>query len=304
MNRTAQRGMILAAILVLLSAWLPSAHAAPSITTFTASMPRWVDQGANVWGTIQGQPNTRVWTEVKLPSGDWSRSQLGTTTDTGFYAIALTYGSDTPGSYTYRVGVRTSSGDFYSDPFSVIRSGEPTANAADSQLTDVTANAWGWAPQAPGATVFTQVLLDDGWSTSQIRTTDSAGTYIIPLTYGQDTAGTYTWRVGVTTEAGTRLSPTFTQTRVAPEPAIDPRLDLAREQMWDRIAQCESGGNWSINTGNGYYGGLQFNLATWRSVGGGDFAAYPHQATREEQITVANRLYAQRGTQPWPSCGS
>lgn len=69
--------------------------------------------------------------------------------------------------------------------------------------------------------------------------------------------------------------------------------------MWDRIAKCESGGNWSINTGNGYYGGLQFNLGTWRSVGGTDFAAYPHQASRAEQITVANRLYAQRGLQPW-----
>ncbi|MHA6512131.1 transglycosylase family protein [Tessaracoccus sp. Z1128] len=78
-------------------------------------------------------------------------------------------------------------------------------------------------------------------------------------------------------------------------------LNLAREAMWDRIAQCESTGRWDINTGNGYYGGLQFNLATWRSVNGQDFAAYPHQASRAEQITVANRLYAIRGTQPW-SC--
>ena len=69
--------------------------------------------------------------------------------------------------------------------------------------------------------------------------------------------------------------------------------------MWDRIAQCESTGRWNINTGNGYYGGLQFSLATWRSVNGPDFAAYPHQASRAEQITVANRLYALRGLQPW-----
>ncbi|MGO1385242.1 MAG: transglycosylase family protein [Arachnia sp.] len=78
-------------------------------------------------------------------------------------------------------------------------------------------------------------------------------------------------------------------------------INMARESMWDRIAKCESGNNWSINTGNGYYGGLQFNLATWRSVSGQDFAAYPHHASRAEQITVANRLYAKRGTQPW-SC--
>ena len=75
--------------------------------------------------------------------------------------------------------------------------------------------------------------------------------------------------------------------------------NAAPQSPWDAIAQCESGGNWSINTGNGYYGGLQFNLATWRSVNGPDFAAYPHQASRAEQITVANRLYAQRGLQPW-----
>ncbi len=76
-------------------------------------------------------------------------------------------------------------------------------------------------------------------------------------------------------------------------------LNLARAAMWDRIARCESGGNWSINTGNGYYGGLQFNLGTWNSVGGRDFAAYPHQASRAEQITVANRLYARAGLAPW-----
>ena len=78
-------------------------------------------------------------------------------------------------------------------------------------------------------------------------------------------------------------------------------LDLTRAATWDAIAQCESNQRWGINTGNGYYGGLQFNLATWRSVNGDDFAAYPHQATREEQITVANRLYERRGLQPW-SC--
>ena len=76
-------------------------------------------------------------------------------------------------------------------------------------------------------------------------------------------------------------------------------LNLANAAMWDRIAQCESSGNWSINTGNGYYGGLQFNSATWLSVGGDDFAPRADLASRAEQITVANRLYAQRGLQPW-----
>ena len=78
-------------------------------------------------------------------------------------------------------------------------------------------------------------------------------------------------------------------------------LNLARAAMWDRIARCESGGNWHINTGNGYYGGLQFNMVAWTSNGGRDFAARADLASRAEQITVANRYYAKAGTRPW-SC--
>ena len=72
-----------------------------------------------------------------------------------------------------------------------------------------------------------------------------------------------------------------------------------REQMWDDLAQCEAGGNWSINTGNGYYGGLQFALQSWRSVGG---SGYPHQHSREEQIYRGERLLEQQGWGAWPSC--
>jgi resuscitation-promoting factor RpfB len=78
-------------------------------------------------------------------------------------------------------------------------------------------------------------------------------------------------------------------------------INLARSKKWDKIAKCESGRRWHINTGNGYYGGLQFSRATWRSVKGYHFASYPHKATRAEQITVANRLHARRGFKPW-SC--
>ena len=76
-------------------------------------------------------------------------------------------------------------------------------------------------------------------------------------------------------------------------------INLARAAMWDRIAKCESGGNWSINTGNGYYGGLQFANASWRSNGGADFASRADLASRAEQITVANRYYAKSGLAPW-----
>ena len=69
--------------------------------------------------------------------------------------------------------------------------------------------------------------------------------------------------------------------------------------QFERLASCESGGNWSINTGNGYYGGLQFSLGTWRGVGMG---GYPHQASKAQQIAAGQKLHSQRGWKPWPSC--
>ncbi|WP_377644533.1 ubiquitin-like domain-containing protein [Oryzobacter terrae] len=76
-------------------------------------------------------------------------------------------------------------------------------------------------------------------------------------------------------------------------------INLARADMWDRIAECESSGNWSINTGNGYYGGLQFSISSWNYNGGDDFASRPDLASRAEQITVANRYYEKAGLSPW-----
>ncbi len=89
-------------------------------------------------------------------------------------------------------------------------------------------------------------------------------------------------------------------TRAAPAPSSGPFV--VDEATWDRLAQCESSGNWAINTGNGYYGGLQFDLGTWAAYGGTAFAERPDLATREQQITVAEALYAKRGFQPWPAC--
>ncbi len=81
-------------------------------------------------------------------------------------------------------------------------------------------------------------------------------------------------------------------------------LNLARAAMWDRIAQCESGGNWHINTGNGYYGGLQFDRGSWLANGGADFASRADLASRAQQITVANRYYAKAGLGPWGCAGA
>lgn len=72
--------------------------------------------------------------------------------------------------------------------------------------------------------------------------------------------------------------------------------------VWDSLAQCESGGNWAINTGNGYYGGLQFSLSTWRAYGG---PGYPHQQSRETQIAIATKLRdASGGYGAWPGCAA
>ncbi|MGW6730782.1 transglycosylase family protein [Nocardia sp. NPDC055029] len=74
----------------------------------------------------------------------------------------------------------------------------------------------------------------------------------------------------------------------------------AANHNWDGVAQCESGGNWGINTGNGYYGGLQFSQSTWAANGGQGSA---HNASKEEQIRVAENVLASQGVGAWPHCG-
>ena len=75
--------------------------------------------------------------------------------------------------------------------------------------------------------------------------------------------------------------------------------NAAPDSAWDKLAQCESGGRWNINTGNGYSGGLQFSPSTWRAFGGSGSAS---QASREQQIAVAERVLAAQGWNAWPSC--
>ncbi|MCK1823480.1 LysM peptidoglycan-binding domain-containing protein [Streptomyces sp. XM83C] len=77
----------------------------------------------------------------------------------------------------------------------------------------------------------------------------------------------------------------------------------ATEAEWDAVAQCESGGNWSINTGNGYYGGLQFAASTWAAYGGTQYAATADKATKAQQIAIAEKVLAGQGKGAWPVCG-
>jgi nucleoid-associated protein YgaU len=94
--------------------------------------------------------------------------------------------------------------------------------------------------------------------------------------------------VGVGTAAATVLLPTAAH--------------AATDAQWDRVAQCESGGNWHDNTGNGYYGGLQFSASTWNSFDTQNYASRADLATRAEQIDVANHVLARQGWGAWPVC--
>ena len=107
--------------------------------------------------------------------------------------------------------------------------------------------------------------------------------------------------------AKNRMAAKFTAGTVALGAAaaiMAPTASAAPDSDWDRLAQCESGGNWHINTGNGFHGGLQFNPQTWQANGGGQFAATADQATREQQIVVAERVLASQGWGAWPACSA
>jgi hypothetical protein len=100
----------------------------------------------------------------------------------------------------------------------------------------------------------------------------------------------------VLTEAKPKITKVGTKVVAAPP--------VSGAAKWDAIAKCESGGNWAINTGNGYYGGLQFDKQTWNAYGGSQYAALPSQATREQQIAVGQKVVDDRGGYgAWPHCG-
>jgi resuscitation-promoting factor RpfA len=78
----------------------------------------------------------------------------------------------------------------------------------------------------------------------------------------------------------------------------------ASVSTWEKVAQCESGGNWSINTGNGYYGGLQFSNSSWAAAGGTQYAARADLATKAQQIAAAEKLLAMQGPGAWGCAGA
>ena len=101
----------------------------------------------------------------------------------------------------------------------------------------------------------------------------------------------------------TKIERVGTKKRPPPPPAPAAPADTSGLN-WDAMAQCESGGDWHINTGNGFYGGLQFDYGTWQSNGGGAYADRADLASREQQIAIATKVYNARGSSPWPVCGA
>ncbi|WP_166390998.1 transglycosylase family protein [Nocardioides ochotonae] len=105
----------------------------------------------------------------------------------------------------------------------------------------------------------------------------------------------------VTAKPVSRIVLVGTKEKPAPAPAAPAPNYAGGDTVWDRLAQCESGGNWATNTGNGYYGGLQFSASTWAAVGG---TGLPHQHSREEQIKRGQILQSRAGWGQWPHCSS
>jgi resuscitation-promoting factor RpfB len=151
----------------------------------------------------------------------------------------------------------------------------PTTNQADSSMTSGTTSVVA-AGKAGSAQVTYDIVYIDGVASG--KTVISSTQTVAPRTQ--------------VAKVGT-----------APKPAAAAAPVSTSGLNWDAVAQCESGGHWADNTGNGYYGGLQFNISTWISNGGGAYASRADLATRDQQIAIANKLYASRGSAPWPVCG-
>lgn len=166
---------------------------------------------ANAWGTVHSP--ARITTQVFLPGKGWSSSQVRDV-EAGFYAIELTYGKFSAGTLRWRVVVDHEFGQReYLDVGTQKRLRQPSVNHVDAKA--VNADTFVWGTVEPNATVQTQVMVNGSWSTSQVGRADGRGFYAVPLTYGKDQAGSYTYRVVATyPELGHIVTESFTLKRV------------------------------------------------------------------------------------------
>ncbi|MEJ2862262.1 transglycosylase family protein [Actinomycetospora flava] len=185
-------------------------------------------------------------------------------------------------------------------PTDVLAGGDGIANGSTITVTRNTVNqVTETRPVAPPMRTVDDPDLEQG--ETRVEEAGQAGEEIVTWTVNA-TNGAETGRTQVGESQVTRQPVGGVIHRGTKPKATAPAVSNGGK--WDRIARCESTGNWSINSGNGYYGGLQFDRQTWRAYGGGQYASLPHQASREEQIAVAERVRADRGGYgAWPVCG-
>jgi hypothetical protein len=159
----------------------------------------------------------------------------------------------------------------------------------------------GGADDAPAEAVAEAEPSTTEW-VIETTTTEAPTTTAAPTTTST-TEAPPTTEAAAEVQAAAAPAPTTTTAPPAPPTTAAPAPRAAGDPddpaTWERLAQCESGGNWSANTGNGYYGGLQFSLASWHDVGG---TGYPHQASKAEQIERGRILQARYGWGQWPHC--
>ncbi|MCA1783528.1 MAG: hypothetical protein LC679_15530, partial [Intrasporangiaceae bacterium] len=191
----------------------PPVDETASVVIASSAGTKTVGYDTYVWGTVTESGEQDVWTEVEV-GGAWSRSQDDRTDSEGDYVLELTYGFTTVGEYRFRVGSLTSGGVVYSDPFTLTRTPWQPSWAGTKPVGQTT-YVWATMPRAANRSVFTEVLVSGQWSRSQDRIADTDGYFAIPLTYGINTVGEYTFRVGASTAMGTVYSSQFILVRTA-----------------------------------------------------------------------------------------
>lgn len=199
---------------------------------------RHVNVDTSAWGSVSGESDLRTWTEVKLSSGTWSRSQTTELDSRGRYTLPLTYGSSDAGTYTFRVATKHDNGMIArSDAFTLKRfGGTATANVSSPKMVDENTSVWGWLKGGAGIDVWSDVKVGDRWVRSQSATADSEGKYSLALTYGKGKAGTYTFRVGGRYPDGTIVhTDTVELVRKAPAPTT-PTTGSGTKYDWMRAA--------------------------------------------------------------------
>lgn len=208
-------------------------HGEPTASTAPFSFVGWT---ASVWGQFPGAARAEVRTEVRLADGRWVTSQRGRTKDNGTYTLPLTYAAGSAGTQTYRVAAVYPDGTtIRTEAFGFIRRVLPTISTAGSAPTGRTANAWGQFSGGGNIPVWTEVRLSDGrWVTSQTGRTKDNGTYILPLTYGANKAGKYTFRV-----AGRYPDGRVVRSQSASLTRTNPQVNLDRRCLTGRV-MCAS----------------------------------------------------------------